>query len=771
MSPARAAVEENISSAMESSMRLAITRCNWVMCNHVAVERPHVKKCRVRFVTTLILLFLCGQTAAAGAVDTGLVVRPSSFEFTGLVGTVFNDSLTIINKTGTALSISIAETSLSNLSRFGSSGQMSVQSEFGRYFEGIIAKLKPQLSEIKTTSLFHNTPQSESQLAYTTIITDQRGDTTLGSIDVYRVLYQRRVIPFVGTFHDFRFVMKLLPDSNVVGFLSLDTDQDFGTGSFPTPWGVGLTSRDIGSEYEILIDASGVIAESLGLGNVRVGVVFRTSDTTVVGLPLPLTFSRDSVFTITLANVAAVWLNDPGHNMNVGGVFARLGSGVNFFPDFAPDVGHGIVGTEVGVSWIREEPTSFILPNADSIVVRIKALAAKPAGTYLMNLQIKPVSRPTVNVPVTLTTLQPSSPRIAISPRSFCDTLVLGDSIQHTLQIANTGEGLLGYAVVDTANNFWLDLLFPYGFVQSNDTAEYAFRIRTTGLLTDTSYIAHLIVNSNDPDSGTIPVPIFLFVKAPPQPSIVISPSSISDTIQLGDSGTYTLTIQNVGSAELIFSIIDSAASAWLSFSPNSANLPPGKQVAVLVKVYTNFLFAGNTYIATLTISSNDPMRPTETVTIEISVQNILKINVEEGWNLLSTPLLLQNYEKSAVYPTSVSSAFIYQNGYQQVDSVTPLIGYWLKFSQHHVVSFDGNPLTSDTIIVQKRWNIIGALSDSIDVNFIQTEPPHLLASPFFSFSRNRGYEQAAILVPGKGYWIKANMDGKIIVPTLRKEQ
>ncbi|TAK66830.1 MAG: hypothetical protein EPO24_01095, partial [Bacteroidetes bacterium] len=76
----------------------------------------------------IIILFLClsfYQSSEASVADTGLVAYPSSFEFTGFIGTVFNDSITIVNNTGSSVTVSIAESSTIS---FAEKHQQAIQS-------------------------------------------------------------------------------------------------------------------------------------------------------------------------------------------------------------------------------------------------------------------------------------------------------------------------------------------------------------------------------------------------------------------------------------------------------------------------------------------------------------------------------------------------------------------------------------------------------------------------------------------------------------------
>jgi uncharacterized protein (TIGR02145 family) len=149
-----------------------------------------------------------------------------------------------------------------------------------------------------------------------------------------------------------------------------------------------------------------------------------------------------------------------------------------------------------------------------------------------------------------------------------------------------------------------------------------------------------------------------------------------------------------------------------------------------------------------------------------LSFQSVLaqSIPVKAGWNLLSLPVSVNGGTKSSLFPDAASSAFIYQNGYQPKDTLAFGIGYWLKFDASGTVHISGNTNWRDTIPVQTGWNMIGALTMPLVANTIGGAPSGIIGSLFYGFTPGLGYQQTDTLKPGKGYWIKANQDGSIIL-------
>jgi hypothetical protein len=137
--------------------------------------------------------------------------------------------------------------------------------------------------------------------------------------------------------------------------------------------------------------------------------------------------------------------------------------------------------------------------------------------------------------------------------------------------------------------------------------------------------------------------------------------------------------------------------------------------------------------------------------------------SVLNGWNLLSLPQQLENHDITNIYSNALSKAYIFQSKkYYTLDTIPDGTGFWLKFPGTANVSITGDLKTSDTIDVQKGWNIVGTLSEPISVNDIATQPDSLITSQFFYY--NGSYLQSDSLFPHFGYWVKMKDAGQMIL-------
>jgi carboxypeptidase T len=452
------------------------------------------------------------------AVDTGLVVRPAQLGYNGLTGSIFRDSVKVYNYSANPIQVIISDTT------YTTTGVSPHGNDIAKSWDmqSIINRLRPAFQRSNVTKEWlpsagqPSLPNADPEV-YTTIITDERNENGLGGMDIYRVQYQLRT--FLGTtYHDFRIIAANRPDTNFIGFVSLDTDQDFGTGDFPTPFGIGPSGRDIGSEREIFIDASGVIIDSLiGIGRIPAGVVVSTATDTIVGTPFLLAITRDSVTTITTTNILGLGIRDEwlanARNMNVGASFTRLTQGANPLPDLAPSLGHGLVGTEKGASWISENQYALSIGPGDSATVAVTALAARQPGTH--NGAVSFVrSGQTVTVPVQMVITGVAAPSIALSASALHDTLVLGDSTQRVLTISNNGNADLLWGVADTTGASWVAFSPALGTISPLQSSPLTITLKSAGLVADTTYSVTLLILSNDPVNNTRTFPISLRVRA-----------------------------------------------------------------------------------------------------------------------------------------------------------------------------------------------------------------------------------------------------------------
>ncbi|MBI5020825.1 MAG: T9SS type A sorting domain-containing protein [Ignavibacteriales bacterium] len=139
-----------------------------------------------------------------------------------------------------------------------------------------------------------------------------------------------------------------------------------------------------------------------------------------------------------------------------------------------------------------------------------------------------------------------------------------------------------------------------------------------------------------------------------------------------------------------------------------------------------------------------------------------MSVEMNSGWNMVSVPMIMDDYRTLILYPTAKSPAYSFNGTYVAEDTLKNMIGYWVKFSEPQSVSFTGFEITLDSVDVVEGWNMIGSLSDSVPVANITSVPSGIMTSQFFGYGK--GYVDVDTLVPGKGFWVKVNQSGRLFM-------
>ena len=149
--------------------------------------------------------------------------------------------------------------------------------------------------------------------------------------------------------------------------------------------------------------------------------------------------------------------------------------------------------------------------------------------------------------------------------------------------------------------------------------------------------------------------------------------------------------------------------------------------------------------------------------------QNTTQIAVEinNGWNILSVPLLAEDMTATTIFPTAVTPFYEFSGLYNQVSVLENAKAYWAKFNGNQTSTITGTLLTNNTINVNQGWNLIGPFATEVPVSSITTVPPNIITPPFYEYTG--GYYAVDSLMPGKGYRVKCNASGILYLNTEEK--
>lgn len=140
-------------------------------------------------------------------------------------------------------------------------------------------------------------------------------------------------------------------------------------------------------------------------------------------------------------------------------------------------------------------------------------------------------------------------------------------------------------------------------------------------------------------------------------------------------------------------------------------------------------------------------------VTVKSRRISIQAIN-NSGWNLVSAPSSYDNYYIRNLFPYSTGYAFSFADKYNYTDSLSNGVGYWLKFLAQSNDTLSGIPVSSATLQLNQGWNLIGSISDSLNIDSIIVSPSNSISSYYFGY--NSGYRISSKIMPAKAYWVKA---------------
>jgi hypothetical protein len=146
------------------------------------------------------------------------------------------------------------------------------------------------------------------------------------------------------------------------------------------------------------------------------------------------------------------------------------------------------------------------------------------------------------------------------------------------------------------------------------------------------------------------------------------------------------------------------------------------------------------------------------------SLGTTVNSSVASGWSLLSVPVSVSDLRRTALFPASVGTAYMYSpTGYVGRDTLGYRLGYWLKFTSAQSLTLTGGQRVVDTVSVSAGWNMIGSISNAVTVAGIVQVPDSIVTSQYFGYSPT-GYAATTTIDPMHGYWVKTRQAGILIL-------
>lgn len=179
---------------------------------------------------------------------------------------------------------------------------------------------------------------------------------------------------------------------------------------------------------------------------------------------------------------------------------------------------------------------------------------------------------------------------------------------------------------------------------------------------------------------------------------------------------------------------------------------------------FVDSMFVDGSPVDSLTSFTFTTVNSVHTISVTFSDEVIAMgtYPVRENWNIVSVPLGLPDFSKTSIYPDASSGAYAYSGGYVGYDTLTNGPAYWLKFPADDSVSMTGLLRAIDTVNVGEGWNMVGSISTSVPIANVISIPGGLVSSGFFAYEGS--YVVSPTIEPGRGYWVKMNGSGQLVI-------
>ena len=140
-----------------------------------------------------------------------------------------------------------------------------------------------------------------------------------------------------------------------------------------------------------------------------------------------------------------------------------------------------------------------------------------------------------------------------------------------------------------------------------------------------------------------------------------------------------------------------------------------------------------------------------------------LSVSYNDGWNLVGLPVSVDNTGYLYLFPGAISGTlYSFDGGYISENDLLGGVGYWLRFPEPVSIDITGVPVSEITISLNDGWNLITGITFETNISNIQDPGEIIVSETFYDF--DNGYELVNELIPGHGYWVRANNTGNITI-------
>ena len=275
-----------------------------------------------------------------------------------------------------------------------------------------------------------------------------------------------------------------------------------------------------------------------------------------------------------------------------------------------------ITGIESDVPGLTFEPSTFTLaPNGSRTVTVTFPSSVEGEFSGNINILSNDLQSGTQTVSVSGIVQPPLVPVIAVQQTAVdFGTVEFAQTVQQTITIQNTGTASLEITGIES-NVAGLTFDPPTFTVEPNGSQTVTVRFPSS---VEGEFSGNINILSNDLQSGTQTVSVSVIVQPRPVPVLAIQETAVNfGTVEVAQTVQQMITVKNTGTAPLEITGIESDVPG-LTFDTTMFTLAPdGSQtVTITFPSSTAGTFSGN-----ITISSNDPDRATQTLSVSVIVQ------------------------------------------------------------------------------------------------------------------------------------------------------
>ena len=138
-----------------------------------------------------------------------------------------------------------------------------------------------------------------------------------------------------------------------------------------------------------------------------------------------------------------------------------------------------------------------------------------------------------------------------------------------------------------------------------------------------------------------------------------------------------------------------------------------------------------------------------------------LTIDYQSGWNLVGLPVEVEDPYYLSIFPDAIENTlYSFDITYNPASMLVPGDGYWLMFQEEGTATMVGTLINELTINLDAGWNFISGIADTVSIYSVIDLDSIITPGTLYGFDIT--YNPDSMLVPGKGYWLRAYQEGEI---------